>query len=60
MVEHYRDRASIGLIITEGIHLNHEAQAFVGRPAIVTDKQVAGRCAWHPPSTERRRNDCTF
>ncbi|AWG98934.1 1,2-oxophytodienoate reductase [Rhodococcus ruber Chol-4] len=42
VVEHYRQRASVGLIITEGTYPNHESQAFVGQPGIVTDAQVAG------------------
>ncbi|WP_457026834.1 alkene reductase [Geodermatophilus sp. SYSU D01119] len=42
VVEHYAQRASIGLIVTEGTYPNHESQAFVGQPGIVTDEQVAG------------------
>jgi 2,4-dienoyl-CoA reductase-like NADH-dependent reductase (Old Yellow Enzyme family) len=42
VVEHYEQRAGIGLIITEGTYPNHESQAFVGQPGIVTDEQVAG------------------
>ncbi|MFE0417298.1 MULTISPECIES: alkene reductase [Streptomyces] len=42
MVEHYRQRASLGLIVTEGVYCSHESQAFVGQPGIVTDEQVAG------------------
>jgi N-ethylmaleimide reductase len=42
VVEHYAQRAGIGLIITEGTYPNHESQAFVGQPGIVTDEQVAG------------------
>src|SRR5215203_5447296 len=42
VVEHYRQRAGIGLIITEGTYPNHESQAFVGQPGIVTDEQVEG------------------
>ncbi len=42
IVEHYRQRASAGLIITEGTYVNFESQAFVGQPGIVTDEQVAG------------------
>ncbi|NGP07516.1 alkene reductase [Rhodococcus sp. 14C212] len=42
VVEHYRQRASAGLIIAEGTYLNHESQAFVGQPGIVTGEQVAG------------------
>lgn len=42
VVEHYRQRASAGLIIAEGTYVNHESQAFVGQPGIVTGEQVAG------------------
>ncbi|SFL79829.1 alkene reductase [Geodermatophilus ruber] len=42
VVEHYAQRAGVGLIITEGTYPNHEGQGFVGQPGIVTDEQVAG------------------
>ncbi|MGY1781630.1 alkene reductase [Geodermatophilus sp. SYSU D01036] len=42
VVEHYEQRAGIGLIVTEGTYPTHEGQAFVGQPGIVTDEQVAG------------------
>jgi N-ethylmaleimide reductase len=42
LVEHYAQRAGIGLIITEGTYPRFESQAFVGQPGIVTDEQVAG------------------
>jgi len=42
VVEHYRQRAGVGLIITEGTYPNHESQAFVGQPGIVTDEQAEG------------------
>src|SRR3712207_1259804 len=42
VVEHYAQRAGIGLIITEGTYPRFESQAFVGQPGIVTDEQVAG------------------
>jgi 2,4-dienoyl-CoA reductase-like NADH-dependent reductase (Old Yellow Enzyme family) len=42
VVQHYAQRAGVGLIITEGTYPNHESQAFVGQPGIVTDEQVAG------------------
>ena len=42
VVEHYEQRAGVGLIITEGTYPNHESQAFVGQPGIVTDEQVEG------------------
>ena len=42
VVDHYAQRASVGLIITEGTYPTHEGQAFVGQPGIVTDEQVEG------------------
>ncbi|RFU20263.1 alkene reductase [Geodermatophilus marinus] len=42
VVEHYRQRAGVGLVVTEGTYPNREGQAFVGQPGIVTGDQVAG------------------
>jgi N-ethylmaleimide reductase len=42
IAEHYAQRASTGLIISEGIYTSFESQAFVGQPGIVTDEQIAG------------------
>ncbi|MCW2576711.1 MAG: NADH:flavin oxidoreductase/NADH oxidase [Modestobacter sp.] len=42
VVDHYAQRASVGLIISEGTYPTHEGQAFVGQPGIVTDEQVEG------------------
>ena len=42
VVDHYAQRAGVGLIITEGTYPTHEGQAFVGQPGIVTDEQVEG------------------
>ncbi|GAA4812847.1 alkene reductase [Streptomyces ziwulingensis] len=42
VVEHYRQRASVGLIIAEGTYPSHASRAFVGQPGIVTEEQVAG------------------
>lgn len=42
VVEHYRQRASLGLIITEGTWPNPQSQAYPGQPGIVTDEQIAG------------------
>jgi N-ethylmaleimide reductase len=42
LVEHYGQRAGLGLIITEGTYPNNESQAFAGQPGIVTEEQVAG------------------
>jgi N-ethylmaleimide reductase len=42
LVEHYRQRASTGLIVSEGTYTSFESQAFVGQPGIVTPEQIAG------------------
>jgi 2,4-dienoyl-CoA reductase-like NADH-dependent reductase (Old Yellow Enzyme family) len=42
VVEHYRQRAGVGLIITEGTYPSPESRAYPGQPGIVTDEQVAG------------------
>jgi N-ethylmaleimide reductase len=42
VVEHYAQRATLGLIVTEGTYLNGESQGFVGQPGIVTDAQQEG------------------
>jgi N-ethylmaleimide reductase len=42
VVEHYAQRAGVGLIVTEGAYPNRESQAFAGQPGIVTDEQAAG------------------
>ncbi|TRO56350.1 alkene reductase, partial [Streptomyces sp. IB201691-2A2] len=42
MVEYYRQRASVGMIITEGTYPDHASQGYVGEPGIATDEQAAG------------------
>ncbi|MFF1725778.1 alkene reductase [Streptomyces sviceus] len=42
MVEYYRQRASVGMIITEGTYPDHASQGWVGAPGIATDEQAAG------------------
>ncbi|MGA5069112.1 alkene reductase [Streptomyces exfoliatus] len=42
MVEYYRQRASVGLIITEGTYPDHASQGWVGEPGIATEEQAAG------------------
>ncbi|URM89296.1 alkene reductase [Streptomyces sp. MRC013] len=42
MVEYYRQRASVGMIITEGTFPDHASQGWVGGPGIATDEQAAG------------------
>ncbi|WP_374231586.1 MULTISPECIES: alkene reductase [Frigoribacterium] len=41
-VEHYSQRATMGLIVTEGTWPTQEGKAYPGQPGIVTDEQVAG------------------
>ena len=41
-VEYYRQRASLGLIITEGTYPVLEGRTWVGQPGIETPEQVAG------------------
>lgn len=42
VVEHYRQRASLGLIVSEGTYPSHAGQGFPGQPGLVTDAQLAG------------------
>jgi 2,4-dienoyl-CoA reductase-like NADH-dependent reductase (Old Yellow Enzyme family) len=42
VADHYAQRASVGLIITEGTFPNAESRAYPGQPGIVTDEQVDG------------------
>ncbi|RKT35570.1 2,4-dienoyl-CoA reductase-like NADH-dependent reductase (Old Yellow Enzyme family) [Microbacterium sp. AG1240] len=42
VVEHYSQRAGLGLIITEGVYPSDESRAYPGQPGIVTDEQAAG------------------
>jgi N-ethylmaleimide reductase len=42
IVEHYRQRAGLGLIITEGTWPNRQSQGYPGQPGIVDDEQIAG------------------
>ena len=42
LMEHYEQRASTGMIVTEGVYTSPESQAFAGQPGIVTPEQVAG------------------
>ncbi|MEU1367620.1 alkene reductase [Streptomyces sp. NPDC005803] len=42
MAEYYRQRASVGLIISEGTYPDHASQGWVGAPGIATDEQAAG------------------
>ena len=42
VAEHYAQRASLGLIVSEGTYLDGESRGFWGQPGIVTDEQVEG------------------
>ncbi|GAA4982242.1 alkene reductase [Kineococcus glutinatus] len=42
VAEHYAQRASTGLIVTEGTYPSAESRGYWGQPGIVTDEQVAG------------------
>ncbi|KRF08891.1 1,2-oxophytodienoate reductase [Arthrobacter sp. Soil782] len=42
VVEHYRQRASLGLIVSEGTYPSHAGQGFPGQPGLVTDEQIEG------------------
>jgi len=42
VAEHYAQRASVGLIITEGVYLGPDSRGFFGQPGITDDAQEAG------------------
>lgn len=42
MAEHYRQRASVGLIVSEGIYPSPAGQGYSGQPGLVTEAQLAG------------------
>jgi 2,4-dienoyl-CoA reductase-like NADH-dependent reductase (Old Yellow Enzyme family) len=42
IAEHYAQRASTGVIVTEGTFLDAESRAYAGQPGIATDEQQAG------------------
>jgi 2,4-dienoyl-CoA reductase-like NADH-dependent reductase (Old Yellow Enzyme family) len=42
VVEHYRQRASLGLIVSEGTYPSHAGRGFPGQPGLVTDEQLKG------------------
>lgn len=42
VVEHYRQRASLGLIVSEGTYPSHAGQGFPGQPGLVTREQLEG------------------
>jgi 2,4-dienoyl-CoA reductase-like NADH-dependent reductase (Old Yellow Enzyme family) len=42
IAEHYAQRASMGLIVTEGTYPSVESRTYAGQPGIVTEEQVDG------------------
>ena len=42
VVEHYRQRASLGLIVSEGTYPSPAGRSYPGQPGIVTTEQIAG------------------
>ncbi|RPE38644.1 2,4-dienoyl-CoA reductase-like NADH-dependent reductase (Old Yellow Enzyme family) [Streptomyces sp. Ag109_O5-1] len=42
LVEYYRQRASVGMITTEGTYPSFDSQSYVGQPGIASDEQAAG------------------
>jgi N-ethylmaleimide reductase len=42
VVEYYRQRASLGLIVSEGTYPSHAGRGFPGQPGLVTDEQLKG------------------
>ncbi len=42
VVEHYRQRASLGLIVSEGTYPSPAGRSYPGQPGLVTAEQIAG------------------
>lgn len=42
VAEHYSQRASLGLIVSEGTYPSHAGQGFPGQPGLVTPEQLEG------------------
>ena len=42
VAEHYRQRASLGLIVSEGTYPSPAGRSYPGQPGIVTPDQIAG------------------
>ena len=42
VAEHYRQRSTLGLIVSEGTYPSHAGQGFPGQPGLVTPEQIAG------------------
>jgi len=42
VAEHYRQRASLGLIVSEGTYPSPAGRSYPGQPGLVTEEQIAG------------------
>ncbi|MFD1722078.1 alkene reductase [Amnibacterium endophyticum] len=42
MAEQYAQRASVGLIVSEGVYPGAESRGYYGQPGVITDEQEAG------------------
>lgn len=42
VAEHYRQRASLGLIVSEGTYPSPAGRSYPGQPGLVTEQQIAG------------------
>lgn len=42
IAEHYAQRASLGLIVSEGTYPSHDSRSYPGQPGIASDEQAAG------------------
>ncbi|MBT2521037.1 alkene reductase [Arthrobacter sp. ISL-28] len=42
VVEHYRQRASLGLIVSEGTYPSPAGRSYPGQPGLITPEQIAG------------------
>lgn len=42
VAEHYRQRASLGLIVSEGIYPTIAGRSYAGQPGIATEEQISG------------------
>lgn len=42
VVEHYRQRASVGLIVSEGVYPTPAGRSYPGQPGLVTNEQIEG------------------
>ncbi|MCU1436218.1 MAG: NADH:flavin oxidoreductase, partial [Pseudarthrobacter sp.] len=42
VAEHYRQRASLGLIVSEGTYPSQAGRSYAGQPGLITEAQIAG------------------